>query len=155
MSTFLKNQTSDHFCNSEIKYRGQLFKWSLFRVTASREKLAFFIRLFELWIQEMRKSTYQCFCWTVLVYDVSNGSFDPICLMLISHHGEDLLDKKVATLSISSTAVHRQALGKQRPWGDTGLVELYLCEGSHCCYHSELIAATRQELVMRPLGRHQ
>lgn len=58
--------------------------------------------------------------------------------MLISHHSEDLLDKKLAALSISSTAVHRQALGKQRPRGDTGPLELYLHEGSHCHYHSEL-----------------
>lgn len=69
----------------------------------------------------MRKSTYQYFCWTVPVYDVSNGSLGPICLMLISHHGEDLLDKKLATLSFPSPAVHRQALGKQRPWKDTAL----------------------------------
>lgn len=58
---------------------------------------------------------YQCFCWTVLVYDPSTGSLGLICLVLISHHCEHLLDKKLAVLSMSSTAVHRQDLGKLRP----------------------------------------
>lgn len=58
---------------------------------------------------------YQYFCWTVLVYDRSTGSIGLICLVLISHHSEHLLDKELAILSISSTAVHRQALGKQGP----------------------------------------
>lgn len=122
-----------------------MFKLSSFRVTASREKLAFFIRLFGLWIQEMRKSTCQYFCWTVLVYDGSNGSLGPICLMLIFHHSEDLLDKKLATLSISSTAVHRQAEVLRRHWA-LGAVSAW-----SCCYHGELIGATRQDLRVRPL----
>lgn len=58
---------------------------------------------------------YQCFCWTVLVCDPSTGSLGLICLVLVSHHCEHLLAKKQAVLSISSIAVHRQALGKQRP----------------------------------------
>lgn len=57
---------------------------------------------------------YQCFCWIILVYDPSTGSLSVICLVLISHHREHLLDKKLAAFSISSTAVHRQALGKLR-----------------------------------------
>lgn len=84
--------------------------------------------------QEMRKTRYQCFCWTVLVYDPALGSFDPTCLVFISHHCEHLLDKKLVILSISSPAVHRQALGKQRPWGDTRPLQPYLHLGSHYCY---------------------
>lgn len=58
---------------------------------------------------------YQCFFWTVLVCDPSAGSLGFICLVLISHNCKHLLDEKLAILSISSTAVHRPALGKLRP----------------------------------------
>lgn len=44
--------------SSEIKYREQLFKWFLFWVTANREKLAFLIRLFGLWIQVRDEKTH-------------------------------------------------------------------------------------------------
>ena len=57
-----------------------------------------------------------------------------ICRTLLSHHCEQLLEKKLAILSISSTAVHRQALGKRRPWGNAGPLEPCLRLGSHCCY---------------------
>lgn len=77
---------------------------------------------------------YQCFCWTVLVYHPSTASLGLICLALVSHHCEHLLDKKLAILSVTSTAVHRQALGKRRPRGNAGPLEPCLHLGSHCRY---------------------